>query len=72
MVADFKLSKIDVELGAGYGFTAGSDRFALKAILGYAFPVPRKSGEDDSSPTPLKMGTPSRSLQSASASNRAN
>jgi hypothetical protein len=58
-VADFKLSKIDVELGAGYGFTMGSDRFVLKAILGYAFPVPRKSGEDNSSPTSLKMGAPS-------------
>jgi hypothetical protein len=65
LVADFKVSKIDVELGAGYGFTTGSDRFVLKAILGYAFPVPGKSGGGDSAPAPLKMGTPSRSLQSA-------
>jgi hypothetical protein len=71
-VTDFKISKIDVELGAGYGFTTGSDRFVIKAILGYAFPVPRKSGEDDSPPLPLKMGTASRSLQNAWASNPAN
>jgi hypothetical protein len=36
-VTDFKVSTIDIELGAGYGFTPGSDRFVLKAILGYAF-----------------------------------
>jgi hypothetical protein len=62
-VADFKLGKIDVELGAGYGFTTGSDRFTLKAILGYAFPVPKNIGEDNSSPSSLKMGTASRPLQ---------
>jgi hypothetical protein len=64
-VADFKISKIDVELGAGYGFTTRSDHFVLKAILGYAFPVPRKSGEDDAPSVPPKMGTPARSLQNA-------
>lgn len=72
LVADFKVSKVDVELGAGYGFTAGSDRFVLKAILGYAFPVPGKNGGEDSTPTPLKMGTPSRSLQGAWMPNPAN
>jgi hypothetical protein len=71
-VTDFKLSKLDVELGAGYGFTMGSDRFVIKAILGYAFPVPGKAGADDSSPVPLKMGTASRSLQNAWALNPAN
>jgi hypothetical protein len=71
LVTDFKLSSIDVEFGAGYGFTTGSDRFVLKAILGYAFPVPEKSGQDSSSPIPLKMGTPSRSLQNAWAANPA-
>ena len=63
-VADFKISKIDVELGAGFGFTTGSDRFVLKAILGYAFPVATKSGEDALS-VPLKMGTSARSPQNA-------
>jgi hypothetical protein len=60
-VTDFKLSKIDVELGAGYGFTPGSDRFVLKAILGYAFPVPGKS--DNSGNSSLGMGTPARAVQ---------
>jgi hypothetical protein len=72
VVTDFKVSKIDVELGAGYGFTTGSDRFVLKAILGYAFPVPGKNGEDGSPSAPLKMGTPSRSLQNAWTMNPTN
>jgi hypothetical protein len=62
-VTDFKVSKIDVELGAGYGFTPGSDRFVLKAILGYAFPVPGKSETDSSSGSSLGMGTASRAMQ---------
>ncbi len=62
-VTDFKISTVDVELGAGYGLTPGSDRFVLKAILGYAFPVPGK-GEDGNSPNaPLGMGTAARSMQ---------
>jgi hypothetical protein len=69
-VADFKINKIDVELGAGYGFTTGSDRFVVKAILGYALPVP--GGDGNSAPLPLKMGAPSRSLQNAWAQNQAN
>jgi hypothetical protein len=69
-VTDFKVSKIDVELGAGYGFTPGSDRFTIKAILGYAFPVLGNDG--NTSPSSLKMGTPSRSLQNATALNPAN
>jgi hypothetical protein len=57
------VSKVDVELGAGYGFTPGSDRFVLKAILGYAFPVPGKS-EDEASPSGLLgMWTSARSAQ---------
>ena len=69
-VTDFKISKIDVEFGAGYGFTPGSDRFTLKAILGYAFPVPGNDG--NSSSAPLKMGAPARSLQNISTLNPAN
>jgi hypothetical protein len=38
-VTDFKLGKLDVELGIGYGLTPGSDRLVTKAIIGYAFPV---------------------------------
>jgi hypothetical protein len=62
-VTDFKVSTVDVELGAGYGFTPGSDRFVLKAILGYAFPVPGKSDEGTLPNTPLRMGTAARSVQ---------
>ena len=62
-VTDFKVAKMDVELGAGYGFTRGSDRFVLKAILGYAFPVPGKNGEDSASSTPTAMGTPAHAMQ---------
>jgi len=46
-VTDFKLGKVDVELGIGYGLTPESDRLVTKAIIGYAFPVPGKSNEDD-------------------------
>jgi hypothetical protein len=62
-VMDFKVSAVDVELGAGYGFTPGSDRFVLKAILGYAFPVPGKSDGGTSPNSPLRMGTAARSVQ---------
>ncbi len=39
-VADFKVGPLDVDFGVGYGLTAGSDRWVIKTILGYAFPVP--------------------------------
>ena len=57
-VTDFKLNTLDVELGAGYGLTPGSDRLVFKAIIGYAFPVPGRSDSNGSSPNvPLAMGT---------------
>lgn len=71
-VTDFKVDKIDVELGAGYGFTSGSDRFTVKAIIGYAFPAPNNGGQDSSSPSTLKMGTPARPLQNGLALNPTN
>ena len=43
-VTDFKLGKLDVNLGIGFGLTSGSDRLVAKTIIGYAFPVPGKSG----------------------------
>jgi hypothetical protein len=64
-VTDFKVEKIDVELGAGYGFTIGSDRFVVKAIIGYAFPVPDKSNRTDQQGLPLRMGTASRYPQNS-------
>jgi hypothetical protein len=39
-VTDFKLGVFDVNLGVGYGLTPASDRFVVKTIVGYAFPVP--------------------------------
>jgi hypothetical protein len=63
-VTDFKVKTVDVELGVGYGFTGGSDRMVLKAIIGYDFPVPGKSNDSDSAPaTPLAMGTAARAAQ---------
>jgi len=53
-VTDFKVGEIDVDLGIGYGLTAGSDRWIAKAILSYAFPTPGKKNEDSS----LAMKTP--------------
>jgi hypothetical protein len=38
-VTDFKLGAFDVDFGVGYGLTSASDRWVVKAILGYAFPV---------------------------------
>jgi len=65
-VTDFKVNKIDVEFGTGFGFTPGSDRLIFKAIFSYAFPVPNNSTEAGSSPISLKMGGPSRLLTYAS------
>jgi len=63
-VADFKLNTVDVEFGVGYGFTPGSDGLTIKAIIGYAFPVPGKSDGSGNSPnSPLAMGTSARPSQ---------
>ncbi len=64
VVTDFKVNTVDVELGIGHGFTPGSDGLVLKAIIGYAFPVPGKSDDAGSSQaTPLAMGASARSSQ---------
>src|ERR1700726_2533412 len=39
-VTAFKLGVFDVDFGVGYGFTPASDRWVVKTIWGYAFPVP--------------------------------
>ena len=61
-VTDFKVKDVDVELGAGYGFTPGSDRLIFKAIIGYAFPVPGKNNDSGgaSSASSMTMGTQPR------------
>jgi hypothetical protein len=50
-VTDFKVGIFDVNLGVGFGLTPSSDRFVVKTIVGYAFPVP---GEDvtENEPSP--------------------
>jgi hypothetical protein len=40
LVTDFKLGVLDVDFGVGYGLTSSSDRWVIKTIIGYAFPVP--------------------------------
>jgi hypothetical protein len=45
VVNDFKVKDVDVELGVGRGFTSGSDPLIVKAIIGYAFPVPGKKSD---------------------------
>jgi hypothetical protein len=54
-VTDFKLGVIDVNFGVGYGLTPASDRWVVKTILGYAFPVPGSSpvGRDRTAAGPV-------------------
>ena len=54
-VTDFKLGVIDVNFGVGYGLTPASDRWVIKTILGYAFPVPasKDSGGDRMTTGPI-------------------
>jgi hypothetical protein len=60
-VTDFKVKDVDVELGAGYGLTPGSDRLIFKAIIGYAFPVPGKNNDAGAASSSMTMGTQPRS-----------
>jgi len=39
-VTDFKAGIFDVNFGVGYGLRSASDRWVVKSIIGYAFPVP--------------------------------
>ena len=57
------MNTVDVELGVGYGFTPGSDGLVIKAIIGYAFPVPGNGADSGSSPAPLNMGNSLRPSQ---------
>jgi hypothetical protein len=49
-VTDFKLGVVDVDFGVGYGLTPASDRWVVKAILGYAFPVSGSGSASDDRP----------------------
>ena len=46
-VTDFKLGVFGVNFGVGYGLTPASDRFVVKTIVGYAFPVPGSNPDAD-------------------------
>jgi hypothetical protein len=55
LVTDFKLGVFDVDFGVGYGLTPSSDRWVIKTIIGYAFPVPgsNSSASEHSSGGPV-------------------
>jgi hypothetical protein len=52
-VTDFKFGVFDVDLGVGYGLTPASDRWVVKTIIGYAFPV---SGSSANASEPAAAG----------------
>jgi hypothetical protein len=58
---------VEVELGAGHGFTPGSDRLIFKAIIGYASPVPGKGNSDSGGPPSslMTMGAQPRPTQNS-------
>jgi hypothetical protein len=64
-VTDFKLGKLDINLGLGAGLTPGSDRLVAKTIIGYAFPVP---GKDESAGERLPSRPPMSRPRSSMAS----
>jgi hypothetical protein len=52
-VTDFKIGDVDIDFGLGYGLTPASDRFVIKTIIGYAFPVPGSSANERTSAGPV-------------------
>jgi hypothetical protein len=53
-VVDFPVGEIKVDVGLGYGFTAGSDRLVAKIFWEYDFPVPGKSGDSEKANKTMK------------------
>jgi hypothetical protein len=62
-VTDFKLGVIDVNFGVGYGLTPVSDRWVIKTILGYAFPVAGSSASGSDHATTGPVNPMSRATQ---------
>jgi hypothetical protein len=63
-VADFRLGVFGVNFGIGYGLTPASDRWVVKTIVGYAFPVPGSNSDARASAGPLNpMAHPSTRMQ---------
>jgi hypothetical protein len=60
-VTDFKLGVFNVDFGVGYGLTPASDRWVVKTIIGYAFPVPGSSANANDHPTAGPVNPMSRS-----------
>jgi hypothetical protein len=60
-VTDFKIGVFDVDFGVGYGLTPASDRWVVKTIIGYAFPVPGGSANTSDQPTAGPVNPMSRS-----------
>jgi hypothetical protein len=52
-VTDFKLGDFGVNFGVGYGLTPASDRWVIKTIVGYAFPVPGEKPAASASAGPV-------------------
>jgi hypothetical protein len=63
-VTDFKLGIFDVNFGVGYGLTPASDRFVIKTIWGYAFPVP---GSNSTASEPGSASGPVNPMSHSSA-----
>src|SRR6202163_501010 len=65
-VTDFKLGDFGVNFGVGYGLTPASDRWVIKTIVGYAFPLPgshRGTGDRAAAAGPVNpMSRPSARL----------
>ncbi len=65
-VTNFNVKDVEVELGAGYGFTPGSDRLIFKVIIGYAFPVSGKNNDSGGvSSSSMTMGSQPRLAQNS-------
>jgi hypothetical protein len=62
-VTDFKVGVFDVNFGVGYGLTSASDRWVIKTIIGYAFPVPGKDVGYRTGPTNPMAHSSSRAFQ---------
>src|SRR6266436_2255343 len=62
-VTDFKLGVFGVNFGVGYGLTPASDRFVIKTIVGYAFPV---HGGNSSASEPAAAAGPVNPMSHAS------
>ncbi|MEO8319691.1 MAG: hypothetical protein ABI561_15325 [Bradyrhizobium sp.] len=61
-VTDFTLGIFGVNFGVGYGLTPASDRWVIKTIVGYAFPVPGSNSEANA-----RLITPVNPMAHASA-----